>query len=157
MEVTLDNVSPRYVDNFAKINKSIADTRGFAYDYSSIMHYSERTFTNNGLKTIKAWYLHFSLYKCSWVFFKVGLQIFFSLRGDIIISFFNILKQSEIWWIIIVLFDLELYCISTVNQNASEFLLLTSIVVIEVNEVRKYLKAQPQLIRHLMFPYRLLG
>lgn len=59
VEVTLDNVSPRYVDDFAKINKSIADTRGFAYDYSSIMHYSERTFTNNGLKTIKAWYLHF--------------------------------------------------------------------------------------------------
>lgn len=53
VEVTLDNVSPRYVDDFAKINKSIADTRGFAYDYSSIMHYSERTFTNNGLKTIK--------------------------------------------------------------------------------------------------------
>lgn len=70
-------------------------------------------------------------------------DLFFSLRGDIIISFFNILKQSEIWWIIIVLFDLELYCISTVNQNASEFLLLTSIVVMKVNEVRKYLKVQP--------------
>lgn len=122
MEVTLDNISPRYVDDFAKINKSIADTRGFAYDYSSIMHYSERTFTNNGLKTIKAWYLHFSLYtcKCSLVFFKVGLQIFFFTRRYNHIVF-NILKQSEIWWIIIVLFDLELHCISTVNQNARNF------------------------------------
>lgn len=50
-------------------------------------------------------------------------DLFISLRGDIIILFFNILKQSEIWWIIILLFDLELHYISTINQNAGEFLL----------------------------------
>lgn len=70
-------------------------------------------------------------------------DLFISLRGDIIILFFNILKQSEIWWVIILLFDLELHYISTVYQNANEFLLLTSIVIIEVNEVRKYSKVQP--------------
>jgi hypothetical protein len=54
VQVVVDNISPRYVADFEKINKTIANSRGYSYDYSSIMHYSERTFTNNGLKTIKA-------------------------------------------------------------------------------------------------------
>ncbi|XP_061177246.1 uncharacterized protein LOC133185975 [Saccostrea echinata] len=53
VEVNEDNISPNYLGDFEKLNKTLAVSRGYAYDYSSIMHYSERTFTNNGLKTIK--------------------------------------------------------------------------------------------------------
>lgn len=72
MEVILDNVFFCYVDDFVKINKFIVDIWGFVYDYFSIMYYSERIFINNGFKIIKVWYLYFFLYKCFWVFFKVG-------------------------------------------------------------------------------------
>jgi hypothetical protein len=48
----MKNVSPRYIKDFEKLNKTLVNSRGYAYDYLSIMHYKEFTFTNTGDKTI---------------------------------------------------------------------------------------------------------
>ncbi|KAJ8314965.1 LOW QUALITY PROTEIN: hypothetical protein KUTeg_007115, partial [Tegillarca granosa] len=53
VKVILDNVSPRFVKDFEKLNSNFTTNRGYPYDYSSIMHYSERSFTYTGGKTIR--------------------------------------------------------------------------------------------------------
>lgn len=53
VEIIEENISPRYKPDFDKVNRTLINSRGYPYDYRSIMHYSERTFTNTGGKTIK--------------------------------------------------------------------------------------------------------
>ncbi|XP_063403499.1 uncharacterized protein LOC134687277 [Mytilus trossulus] len=53
VEVLMENVAARYKKDFEKLNKTLVNSRGYPYDYLSIMHYKEFTFTNTGDETIK--------------------------------------------------------------------------------------------------------
>ncbi|WAR08602.1 ASTL-like protein [Mya arenaria] len=52
VKILEENVSPRYLPDFRKANPELVSSRGYPYDYQSIMHYSEKAFTNLGEKTI---------------------------------------------------------------------------------------------------------
>ena len=43
-----------YKEAFAKFSKYRIDSRGIAYDYVSVMHYGDKSFTKNGRPTIEA-------------------------------------------------------------------------------------------------------
>ena len=53
VKILEENISPRYLPDFTPANKSLVSSRGFPYDYESVMHYSEKAFTNLGEKTIE--------------------------------------------------------------------------------------------------------
>ncbi|KAL5010248.1 hypothetical protein ScPMuIL_012553 [Solemya velum] len=53
VRVLTKNVSPDYLAEFTKINSTVASSRGYPYDYNSVMHYSEYAFSNTGYPTIK--------------------------------------------------------------------------------------------------------
>lgn len=53
VEILKDNISPRYLADFNITSKELVTSRGFPYDYESVMHYSEKAFTNIGEPTIK--------------------------------------------------------------------------------------------------------
>lgn len=53
VKILEENISPRYLPDFTKANKSLVTSRGFPYDYESVMHYSKKAFTNLGDDTIK--------------------------------------------------------------------------------------------------------
>ena len=61
VEILEENVSPRYLPDFEPVNKTLVGSRGFPYDYESVMHYSKKAFTNLGEDTIKV-HLHESVY-----------------------------------------------------------------------------------------------
>ncbi|XP_076445894.1 uncharacterized protein LOC143283535 [Babylonia areolata] len=48
-----DNVSERFLKDFEKIKGRLSTSRGFPYDYTSVMHYSKFAFTRNGKPTIE--------------------------------------------------------------------------------------------------------
>ena len=50
--IHLDNVHAGMRYNFDKYNSRQIDTRGFKYDYYSIMHYGKTAFSSNGRITI---------------------------------------------------------------------------------------------------------
>ena len=43
-----------YKEAFAKFSKYRIDSRGIRYDYVSVMHYGDKSFTKNGRPTIEA-------------------------------------------------------------------------------------------------------
>ncbi|XP_045197843.2 uncharacterized protein LOC123552331 [Mercenaria mercenaria] len=53
VRIIKENISPRYLPDFSKANKTLVTSRGFPYDYESVMHYSKKAFTNLGDDTIK--------------------------------------------------------------------------------------------------------
>ena len=53
VKILEENISDRYLPDFKPANKSLVSSRGFPYDYESVMHYSEKAFTNLGEVTIK--------------------------------------------------------------------------------------------------------
>ncbi|XP_054263888.1 zinc metalloproteinase nas-14-like [Macrosteles quadrilineatus] len=50
--VNYDNIQDGRLNNFEKAKKQETDSQGVAYDYHSIMHYSENAFSRNGQPTI---------------------------------------------------------------------------------------------------------
>ena len=48
-----ENISPGSEVNFCKFHRNVVDSLNHDYDYVSIMHYSSRTFSVNGKRTIK--------------------------------------------------------------------------------------------------------
>nr|XP_002128075.1 meprin A subunit alpha-like [Ciona intestinalis] len=50
--IDTDNIDPDMVYNFDKYSYEVVDNRRVAYDYNSIMHYGDTSFSNNGGKTI---------------------------------------------------------------------------------------------------------
>ncbi|XP_074649292.1 bone morphogenetic protein 1-like [Tubulanus polymorphus] len=55
IRILLENVNPKKRDNFEQKRKSEIDSFGQPYDYASIMHYKDTTFSLNGKKTLEAW------------------------------------------------------------------------------------------------------
>ncbi|KAH3735206.1 hypothetical protein DPMN_041668 [Dreissena polymorpha] len=53
VKILEENISPRYLPDFRKADPALVSSRGYPYDYESVMHYSERAFTNLGEKTIE--------------------------------------------------------------------------------------------------------
>lgn len=56
VKIIAENISPRYLPDFNKANKTLVTSRGFPYDYESVMHYSKKAFTNVGDDTIKVFF-----------------------------------------------------------------------------------------------------
>lgn len=52
VDIRIDNVAEKYRTNFEKLNKTVINSRGYPYDYLSIMHYKEYTFSSLGDQTI---------------------------------------------------------------------------------------------------------
>ncbi|XP_078488569.1 meprin A subunit alpha-like [Ciona intestinalis] len=50
--IDTDNIDPDLVYNFDKYSYEVVDNRRVAYDYNSIMHYGDTSFSTNGGKTI---------------------------------------------------------------------------------------------------------
>ncbi|XP_070188652.1 uncharacterized protein [Littorina saxatilis] len=48
-----ENVSERFLKDFEKVNSLVSTSRGYPYDYTSVMHYSRYAFTKNGKLTIE--------------------------------------------------------------------------------------------------------
>ena len=57
MSVIEENISSRFLKDFEIIPSTISISRGYPYDYKSIMHYSSFAFTKNGKPTIKVMWL----------------------------------------------------------------------------------------------------
>lgn len=53
VKVIKDNIEPKYKDQFSKMNSSVMDSMGYAYDYESIMHYGSKFFTKNKKHTLR--------------------------------------------------------------------------------------------------------
>ncbi|XP_025097520.1 LOW QUALITY PROTEIN: zinc metalloproteinase nas-33-like [Pomacea canaliculata] len=53
VRVLEENVSEKFLPDFQKIGPALATSRGYPYDYRSIMHYSTHAFTRNGQPTIE--------------------------------------------------------------------------------------------------------
>ncbi|KAL8599153.1 hypothetical protein ACOMHN_007869 [Nucella lapillus] len=53
VEVLEENVSERFMPDFDKISEEVSTSRGFPYDYTSVMHYSRFAFTRNGKPTLR--------------------------------------------------------------------------------------------------------
>lgn len=53
VKIIEENISPRYLPDFSKANSKLVTSRGYPYDYESVMHYSKKAFTNLGEDTIK--------------------------------------------------------------------------------------------------------
>ena len=52
VKIVWENISPRYFSQFGKREQNESDSRAYAYDYQSVMHYGSRDFSNNAKKTI---------------------------------------------------------------------------------------------------------
>nr|KAG5702816.1 hypothetical protein BaRGS_001898 [Batillaria attramentaria] len=53
VEILEENISERFLPDFEKVSTRVATSRGYPYDYTSVMHYSRYAFTRNGKPTIK--------------------------------------------------------------------------------------------------------
>ena len=53
IRVLNNNIEPKWRYNFAKQNLYEVDYHGTTYDYASVMHYSRKAFSSNGLNTIE--------------------------------------------------------------------------------------------------------
>ncbi|XP_020905649.1 zinc metalloproteinase nas-14 isoform X2 [Exaiptasia diaphana] len=54
VEILWENIQDRMDTQFNKYKANKVDNLGFTYDYQSIMHYGKKTFSRNGLPTIRA-------------------------------------------------------------------------------------------------------
>ena len=52
--INWENIDSQYQNNFDKMTTSDVNSQEVPYDYSSVMHYGETSFSNNGQKTIDA-------------------------------------------------------------------------------------------------------
>ncbi|XP_069107009.1 zinc metalloproteinase nas-6-like [Argopecten irradians] len=52
VDIKIENIIPRNRGNFNRFGRSIINSRGVPYDFTSIMHYSNRAFSLNGQYTI---------------------------------------------------------------------------------------------------------
>lgn len=52
VQINQENIRAKYLKNFRKANKTMSF--GLEYDYGSIMHYSRKAFSSNGLPTMTA-------------------------------------------------------------------------------------------------------
>ncbi|XP_069160135.1 protein SpAN [Procambarus clarkii] len=52
VHINQENIIPRYVDKFTKTSPSGVNNFSVAYDYTSLMHYKDKTYTINGKPTI---------------------------------------------------------------------------------------------------------
>lgn len=52
VQILSQNIKSGYENNFIKASTGTTSTYGVAYDYSSVMHYSDHAFSVNGEKTI---------------------------------------------------------------------------------------------------------
>ena len=53
VKIVRANISPQYTVQFGKRNLNESTSRGYPYDYLSIMHYGDDYFSKNQYKTIK--------------------------------------------------------------------------------------------------------
>ena len=53
IEIVWDNISDKFKPDFEMVDKPVSNSRGFPFDYRSLMHYSKYAFTRNGRETIK--------------------------------------------------------------------------------------------------------
>lgn len=53
IDIIYDNIIGGFEDQFYKVQPGQTNTLGLGYDIQSIMHYSRRTFSRNGLDTIR--------------------------------------------------------------------------------------------------------
>jgi hypothetical protein len=53
VDVLTENISDRFLKDFEKVPDEVSNSRGFPYDYESVMHYSRFAFTRNGKPTIE--------------------------------------------------------------------------------------------------------
>ena len=53
VDVIYDNIQEGFEDQFYKFGRGRTNTLGLGYDIQSIMHYDSRTFSRNGLETIR--------------------------------------------------------------------------------------------------------
>lgn len=54
IEIVWDNIKEGREHNFDKYDAATVTNFGFPYDYKSVMHYSEKAFSKNGMDTIRA-------------------------------------------------------------------------------------------------------
>ncbi|XP_041351985.1 uncharacterized protein LOC121370664 [Gigantopelta aegis] len=53
VKILEENISPKYLPDFKVISRRAATSRGYPYDYDSVMHYNKLAFTRAGDPTIK--------------------------------------------------------------------------------------------------------
>ncbi|KAE9416757.1 hypothetical protein Angca_010290, partial [Angiostrongylus cantonensis] len=54
IQVVTHNIDPSFLDEFAKVHPTYAEVYGLTYDYGSIMHYDEQTYSANNMTTMIA-------------------------------------------------------------------------------------------------------
>ncbi|KAE9416758.1 hypothetical protein Angca_010291, partial [Angiostrongylus cantonensis] len=54
IQVVKRNIDPSFLGEFTKFNSTYAEVYGLTYDYGSIMHYDERTYSANNMTTMIA-------------------------------------------------------------------------------------------------------
>lgn len=83
--------------NFRKYNSSVVSHFNSTYDYGSVMHYSGKAFSTDGVATIVPLVSVFLYYCGRLCFFFVSLLIYYHFRIFIIYSFIERIIRGSDW------------------------------------------------------------